>query len=380
MKDKPEQKTVVKNIILALATIILLLFILELFARFGIKDMEPWQPDPLLGSIHIPNKTAWWCKTEFCHSFTSNSDGFIDEEFTPEKKSNEQRLFLFGDSFMEALQVAPENSTAYLLEQKMKKTNPNSTVYNFGVSNYGPSQYLLALLKYAPEYHPDIVVFTLLTQNDLRNVNPSLEPDECRPFFLPEGNQLKFKPNPCTPSPTEKILKSSKIFRYASKGINLLKQSIYFKRYGKYGIPLDFYVYNTQDQNFEQSFLITEQIILRAKAFTEQNGATFLLVVLTNPHQVDNTLWFSLQEQYPEMKNPEWDRFNPDQKIQEFCNKGNIDCLFLLPEFRQEMKKTGTPLHFPKDGHWNELGHELATEEIHKFIIEEQTLKRNEQQ
>ncbi|MEK6901837.1 MAG: hypothetical protein AABX37_05815 [Nanoarchaeota archaeon] len=372
MKHQPQQRTLVKNITLALTTIILLLFLLELFVRFGMKDMEPWHSDSLLGSTHIPNKITWWCKTEFCHSFTSNSDGFIDEEFSPEKKSNERRIFLFGDSFMEAFQVDQTNSTAHLLEKRMKEQNENNTVYNFGVSNYGTAQYLLALLKYTPEYHPDVVIFTLLTQNDLRNVNPSLEPDKCRPFFLPEEDKLKYKPNPCLPSATEKIVASSKIFRYASKGLNLLKQSIYFKRYGEYGIPLDFYVYNTQDKNFHQSFFITEQIILNAKAFTEKNGAKFLLVILTNPHQVDDTRWSSLQEQYPKMKTVEWDPLYPDRRLQEFCQRENIDCLFLLPHFREEFTQTKEPLHFPKDGHWNERGHELAAEEIHKLIIGEQ--------
>ncbi len=371
-KTDKTTKTVGKNIVLALGTILLLLLFAELFVRVALPEMEPWQADKTFGSIHIPNNTVWWCKTKFCHQFTTNSDGFVDEEFTMDKKEGEQRIFLFGDSFMEAFQVGQKESTAYLLEKKLKEQNENNTVYNFGVSNYGPAQYLLALLTYTPDYKPDVVIFALLTQNDFRNVNPSLEPDKCRPFFLPEGDRLKYKPNQCILSITEKIVKPFKIFRYASKGLNLLRQSTYFKRYGQYGIPLDFYVYNTNDKNFNQSFFITEKIVLAAKRYTEQQGAKFLFVTLTNPHQVNGQQWNSLQEQYPALKSKEWDRFYPEKRLQDFCERENIDCLFLLPTFREQFETTNVPLHFPKDGHWNEQGHALAAEEIHKLIIGEQ--------
>jgi len=362
MKNK---KKLITNILLLFITLTICFFLVELTLNLVIKDQELWQYDPVLGSIHIPDKTAYWCKQEFCHQFTSNSQGFIDEEFSKDKKENETRIFVFGDSFMEALQVDISNSTHTLLENNLnKKYDHKIDVYNLGVSNQGTAQYLVALKEYAQLYNPDLVIFAIFPQNDLRNINPELEPDKCRPFFEIENNELNQIPFDCSPNLVEKFIRKFKTFRYIFKLMKIINQNTNLE---KEGIPLDYFVYNPEDKDFQYSFELNDKILLEAKEYSKNIDAKFLVVILTTPIQIDEAILDNTKNINPTI---EFNEEYPNQRIMEFCTKHNIDCLDLLPLFKESYGKTKINPHFDIDVHWNEHGHKQASEKISEYIIE----------
>jgi hypothetical protein len=130
------------------------------------------QPDRALGWTQVPNlEWTWagvhWHANDFSVAVKTNSRGFRDLERNPRKPEGVVRIALLGDSFVEALQVPLEQTAGQVLETRLNasRTDParRYEVLNFGISNYGVGQYLLAWENAAREFAPDYV-FALVAQ------------------------------------------------------------------------------------------------------------------------------------------------------------------------------------------------------------------------
>ena len=81
--------------------------------------------------------------------------------------SDEQRILLLGDSFVEAEQV-PDDQRFYSLTQHALDQSAHGRrwrIVNGGIQNGAPAQYILQLRKYLPQFHPSVVV-VFLAPND----------------------------------------------------------------------------------------------------------------------------------------------------------------------------------------------------------------------
>jgi len=86
------------------------------------------------------------------------------------KAVGERRVLLLGDSFTEGLNVRPGERFADLVDLRLS-SRPSSdgtrwNLINGGIQNGTPSQYVLQLRRWLPEFEPDIVVVALAA-NDL---------------------------------------------------------------------------------------------------------------------------------------------------------------------------------------------------------------------
>lgn len=126
------------------------------------------QPDRAVGWKGVPGlRFTWagadWYAKDFSTDVQLNSLGFRDRERTPAKTPGTIRVALLGDSFVEALQVPLEGTAAALLERRLNVAGATAVpprryeVLNFGVSNFGVGQYLLAWEAYARRFAPDYV-------------------------------------------------------------------------------------------------------------------------------------------------------------------------------------------------------------------------------
>jgi len=135
------------------------------------------QPHPVLGWLHVPKmELTWsghgWYAIDFSVPMRFNSAGFRDREWVEAKPPGVKRIAILGDSMVEAMQVPWEFSAAQILERALNEgvagsqpAQPSATmarsgmheVLNFGVSNFGTGQCLLAWEQYARKYDPDYV-------------------------------------------------------------------------------------------------------------------------------------------------------------------------------------------------------------------------------
>ncbi|MCX6706549.1 MAG: hypothetical protein NT001_00180, partial [Candidatus Woesearchaeota archaeon] len=66
-------------------------------------------------------------------------------------------------------------------------------------------------------------------------------------------------------------------------------------------------------------------------------------------------------------------RTKPQQEITAFLAENHISYIDLYPVFYAKQKQI--PLYFKIDGHWNKEGHEIAAEEIFKYLKDNENKK-----
>jgi lysophospholipase L1-like esterase len=152
----------------------------------GVSYPQPYEPDEWCGSRLKPGLTGYWSK-EGSASFSVNSFGFRDREWRIAKPAGCLRVAILGDSYIEAFQVADDETFGRVLERELNSLKlpgvARVEVLSFGVSGFGTAQELLALRHHALQFEPDIVLLAFLPANDLRNNSTVLEPEQRRPFF-----------------------------------------------------------------------------------------------------------------------------------------------------------------------------------------------------
>ena len=97
-----------------------------------------------------------------------SSQGIREREI-PEKKKDELRIVVIGDSYTMGHGLRPEESYARKLEDFLNQHHLpfHVTVINCGIGGYAPWQERIFLTKYAFEFQPDIVLLQLFPPNDI---------------------------------------------------------------------------------------------------------------------------------------------------------------------------------------------------------------------
>jgi len=241
-------------------------------------------------------------------------------------------------------------------------------VMNFGVSGFGTANEYLLLKEYVIKYAPDMVILAFLTGNDVRNNKGSIQGSRAQPYFeLDENDQLKQLPfNPGEHSLFEWILKRSDLAFFVRSKVYKIRATF---RKKNQDIPRDLYVYSKDyPQEWESAWEITKRLILEMRNLSEENGARFILLSLTNNEQYIPEAWENLRTAYPNIDDYDWDLEKPEKILAEFSKENEIEFLKLLPYFIEDFKQFGKLHHFEHDGHWNEYGHELAANIIHSYL------------
>jgi hypothetical protein len=135
------------------------------------------------------------------HAFVRiNAWGYRGADWSRIKPSGTLRVVVLGDSFVEAQQVAEQDTACAMVQRELTRrlsvaggsyTNLKRVeVMNFGVDGYGTAQEFFTLVEDVWRFSPDFVVLAFFPGNDIRNNSAVLEGDKCRPFFVPHGTEV----------------------------------------------------------------------------------------------------------------------------------------------------------------------------------------------
>lgn len=134
-------------VLLAVSGLIALLLaevVVRLFAPQQLIQIRPdlWQPADTIGWLRRPNANTRINTGERTVSVITDRDGY--RIGNAGRTEGAQQVLLIGDSFMEALQVEHEQTTAHLLQESLTaRAGRVVAVRNAGVAGWGPSQYLI---------------------------------------------------------------------------------------------------------------------------------------------------------------------------------------------------------------------------------------------
>ena len=335
-----------------------------------------------------PNTSGWFRK-EGAAYITINSAGLRDREHTLQQSANTYRIAIVGDSFAEALQVPFEQTFWHLLESKLTNcpalAGRQIEVLNFGVSNYGTAQELIALRTRVWAYAPDMIVLAFTPANDVRNNSRALEGDELRPYFIYQGDQLvadmSFRDVPAhrqkltrlnnalyTAINHSRLLQLLNAIREARQTRRIAAQQQARGDAAESGVEDQSFM-PPKEQTWQEAWRVTEAIIAQMNSEVRAHNAKFLVVSVTYGPQVHPDA--SVRTAYAQrLGGP--DLFYPGRRLEALGTRAGFPVLDLAPPFQAYAAEHHTPLHgFGQTlnlGHWNQAGHELASDLIAQRI------------
>jgi len=127
--------------------------------------------------------------------------------------------------------------------------------------------------------------------------------------------------------------------------------------------------FETLPENLEENFKKTKFLLKEMNTLSRKNKIKFVVVIIPSKIQVSDRHWEEYQKSY---ENVSTSRYMPQKTILDFCIKNKILCIDLFPEFLKIANKGD--YYFEIDGHWNEKGHELASNLIYEELRDEGTV------
>jgi hypothetical protein len=318
-----------------------------------------------------------------------------DREHTKAKPPNTLRVAVLGDSFTEAIHVPVEQTFWSKLERKLGnceavKGRKNVEVINFGVQGYGTAQELMMLRKKVWDYSPDIVILAFFIGNDVINNSPKLEYDRYRPFFaydasgklVPDMSFRNLAPIDRNERAVSFVDRMPSLLVNNSRILQVIKKVDLDRK--KRELSEDFTELNTQnfkepqDAAWQEAWKVTEGLIVTVRNEVVQKNADFLLVTIGDPMQVRP----EAQSRKDFMtKNNIQDLFYADRRLEKLGAREGFRVLNLSEQFQGYTEKYqlcahGFENYVPCAGHWNELGHRLASILINRNLC--QNLKQSQ--
>ena len=318
--------------------------------------------DPTHGYKLAPGQRASFSMGCFQNDQISvNSHGFRDSEWRGGKRP---KIGILGDSFMEALQVPDDSTTAARLEVLTGRE-----VLNTSLSGLGTAGQYVVYQKHLKAYRPDLLLLFYYPPNDLINNHCALNDSTFNAFFAPcpcampgpEGPVFHTDFQDTLPGPSwwDRNLMFSRVFSGLMASGTAPKSARTFDAYRK--------PYTGQ---WAEAQLLTLQTLQMLRDTSAAYGSR--LVVVTVPSFLSQTRdqnWqMDLMNHAGWDKLPrDFDREYPNQIIHEICDSLEVPIWELEPAFRayRDEKDLAEPtFFFTCNGHWNSLGHRLAAKTV----------------
>ena len=326
-----------------------------------------------------------------------NRWGYRGDDWMPIKPKNILRIAVLGDSFVEAQQVAEQDTACEVVQREITRMLPTIAhgrfrdlkrveVMNFGVDGYGTAQEFYTLLEDVWQFAPDIVVLVFFPGNDVRNNSAVLEGDKCRPFFVPQDNQVALG----GPFEDSRLFHFECFLRFESYHSQLLDmlgearsalRGIQRKRRERSGLhPVGFQpigivtnagheigindlIYRPPiNQDWRDAWKVSEAEIAMTAHSARDHHALFLLVIIGTGIQVTPDAAF--QAAYLKAVGGT-DLLYPSHRLVALAMREGLNVLDLVPPMRTYAQARGVYFHgFPNTtmgtGHWNQLGNRFA--------------------
>lgn len=306
-----------------------------------------------------PNRTAVWSEGwnfESVNHVHVNNDGFInDQDYDP--TASTPLLAVVGDSYIEAGMVPFPETIGGRLQADLRD---RARVYTFAASGAGLTQYL-AWADYARRrYHPDAFIINIIA-NDFdeslwhRGQSPGFHHFQRMPDDTAVMRRIDYQP-----SFWRLLLRRSSLVMYlvtnmkVQQVLNFSVQSLGAKdKRWSSNIP-----YQSSAEAYADYRWAVDRFLDALPAATGV-GADRIVLVFDGmrPDMYDPTL-------LPDAQHGTWGVMRA--YVMEQARTRGIGTVDLQPVFGESYARDQRRLEFPHDGHWNNLGHELAAQAIER--------------
>jgi len=387
-------KTIALNLALLLGSVLVTCLIAEVVLRVaGINTPSTVEFVKGKGLRRVPG--SWYVHSKEGHSEGRfNSHGFRDVERSVAKPAGGFRIEIFGDSYVDALQVALPDSFPARLEAAVRDSGRSGVeVLNLGQSGFGTTDECLRFEHFGKAFGPDLVVVALFVGNDIRNNSKTLNTESVTYYYV-MGEDGRLVLDTSLPDAYERsrttLQRAFQAIKRHSYFASLISERLYLLRRG--GTmkaikareeadtpapgtlsPLDDLNLFVDDppQVWKDAWAVTQAVLLKFRDDANAAGARFAVMTIPAAEQIDPAAQEEIHKRIG--RTLDWDR--PDALLVPFAREHGIPILPLAPILRETYAKTGTPLYGfgggGNHGHWNERGHALAGSALFTFLDQE---------
>lgn len=367
-KEHTHMKFSLRNILINIGVTFVTLLLCALFFEFVIfKYILKASDYPALATgenvtrFQPEQKGVFRIQDEIAASFSINENGWNSGKDTYLTTKAKPRILIIGDSYLSALQVDFDKSLA---EQLEALGQGQYEVYRIGIDGAPLSQYLHMLREEALRYKPDLVIFNLV-HNDFTEsyqTTPGVYTDSFMHLKINEGRVVDEIPpvpffpkwySPIRSSNTWQYLALRRQMRFQFLRDALLSQS-QTKTTPQYQGNIDV---STLKQATDINLVATEYILRQAKAVCEQNGAQFMVVM----DGVRSLIYRDPNGPYDRTKGA----LQLNAVVEEAAKETGVPVVDMHAIFARHYRAFHQKFEFQHDGHWNELGHEIAAQAIY---------------
>jgi hypothetical protein len=393
---------------ITLACLVLTLLVLEAGLRIaGVRYTASFfTTERERGYAMRPNAEGWEAG-ENENFVRLNREGNYDRERTLEVPAGTLRIAVIGSSEAEAQQVPLEKTFEAVIERKLQQAGlkqwRNVEVMNFGVPGYGMAQEYLTLHNRVWKYHPQIVLlattaFVLLTNT--RDLYPF--PGQTTPFFDFENGVLVLdaETRAAPPLNQQRLLRKNRLSDLMNRSYLLLmlnearanvpdlvhqvteRWSPRPKQVLRPGSPPLGYQgtwpYLPNLPAMQKSWRIADGLLGLMKQDCDEHGAEFWLIGFDMVMQVHPDL--AARETFRKSLGVA-SLYESDERLAAIATAKSIHSLLLAPILADYASTHHVALHgffntkF-NDGHWNELGHQVAGEGIARELLNSSSVIR----
>ena len=315
-----------------------------------------------------------------------NAKGTRGSEPQYEKPENVYRILIIGDSFVEALQVADDQTFYALLQDELDAsitTQNQFEVIAVGRTGWSPLQEAIFYEVEGYKYNADLVI-QLFYINDVADSYPTVfYPDinntnydyifENDTIRLVDTNLESLPPN--NPrilyNALPEILRETNLAQYYIRKTDppepvLTPGGVLTRTHPQFYI----YVTDPEPEGYAEAWERVEQgLTILANQVEDDGGKLVVMPIFLGAEMVQNVSnWF------PELvEGWQWDDGLPERRLSEILADTSADLVPTRPIFEAYADVVGGEvyqlIYIPEDGHFNALGHKLTKDTILNYLI-----------
>ncbi len=334
-----------------------------------LKRPDVWRAVDTLGWVHRARVNTTVNTGERTVRFVTDAEGFrvgaTQSAGGGGKEGQRRRILLLGDSFMAAMQVDYEASTAGLLEAGLaRRLGSPVTIRNAAVAGWDPPQYLMEARVALARERYDLVLVALYLGNDV--VPARIDRYPARPPV--EVHALRFPRRPTLGELSDALAYPINDFLEVRSHLFIL-----FKRHAqvllmRLGLTAaSFPVELMRREATAPRWAVTAGICRDIAVAARRRGVTTLFVLLPTPYQVDSTeFWRSVRGFGIDPATVDLEQ--PDRLLGGELRARGLRIVDVLPAFR-EAHRAGAELYGRVDPHFSPEGHQLLDRLLEPVVV-----------
>jgi hypothetical protein len=341
---------------------------------------------PTYGFFHVRGYEGWQQSNEYVARVRFSQLGLRDPRERYEKPPGTFRILLLGDSFTEAVQVDQRETTAAVLEARLRALRPdlNVEVINAGVAGWGTGIEGLYLENEGYRFEPDLVLVGFFVGNDLHDnyYKLQLAGDDLdlavKPYFgLGKDGAVVQRDPPPAPPPATGLVPA---LRSCCRLWNVFETGV-LNRFGdgQANVPLwaaapmeahSRALYDIEPSGeFKEGWEIASQLFGRMKARTDAMGVPLAVFVIPDSPQLNESDWRDWVGSQRVTRGRSA-LTAPNDQLALIAERWGLPLLDLLPALTEASGGNPRRFYFRTDQHWNRDAHALAGGEIERFLVE----------